>query len=300
MKSRARPQIGALWLPLLVLVLGLVLTAVLVRQTHRFIDQERAAEFEAMVLRMRNDLSIHTYRHVDVLRAYQAEFAVHQPVSPQAFDRITEVLQLQERFPAIESVGFELVETEAALGAQQREALHYARDTGDFAASAPIPVGALSDKQYTIKVYLPVYEYGMVPASRDSRRAHFLGAVFLELYPSRLVREVLLDGDRADIAARLLFNHYIGARNASGAEPQLVYDNQRQQMLTSQAIHRVVPLRLAGTEWSWKCHPTFPLINLRTGCPGSSWRRECCFPPCSQWRWAFCSAPGYAACWLHD
>src|SRR5690606_19459250 len=69
-------------------------------------------------------------------------------------ERITEVLQLDTRLPAIESVGYLTGADSALLDPQRREALAHARDTGGFAASAPIRAQTHPEQQPLVHVYL--------------------------------------------------------------------------------------------------------------------------------------------------
>src|SRR5690606_790966 len=267
MKRESRLRYGALWLPLVFLVLGLMLTAVLVRQTHQFIEQERTAEFESMVLRMRNDLSLQTHRHVDALRTYQAQFAMQQTLSQGALERITEVLQLDTRLPAIESVGYLTGADSALLDPQRREALAHARDTGGFAASAPIRAQTHPEQQPLEHVYLSLYKDGIIPEDIESRRARFIAAVFLVLNPSRLVQETIGHSGRSELAVRLVFNGYVDARSSSPAHERVVYDNQRHELMVSAPLRETVPLRLAGTEWALEVASNLPIHRSQNWLP---------------------------------
>ena len=102
--ARARPKRISRWLPAVFLLLGVLVTAVMVQQTQRFIKQEKHAEVDTRIQRMRTDLALHMHQHVDVLRTYQAVFAAHPGFSLVAFEKMARTLELDTRHPGVDAV----------------------------------------------------------------------------------------------------------------------------------------------------------------------------------------------------
>lgn len=264
---------AGIWIPFLMLLLGLLVTAAAVHQAHRFVDQERQVQFNAQLTRMRNDLAVHVYRNIDVLRTYQAEISTHRVVSLTALMRIAQVLELDTRFPGIASIGYlasaapdparddspdvrvlYLAESATALpgaGADEaplrREAIGRARDTGDIAATAPVGPGSGADSPDTFMVYLPIYRSGVTPASVPERRREFQGAIFLTLRPAQLMAGLFDRHRHPGAHIRLHFDGYAQAPPVDTRAIQ-VYDNE--QPTTPDVLRTRVPLTLAGTLWS--------------------------------------------------
>lgn len=258
------------WLPLVFLIVGLLVTVLATRQSAGFIERERQAEVDTQITRLRNDLVLHVQRHIDVLRTYQAEFAVN-PASPQAVqERIARVLELQQRLPGIELVGNVLATSglqpiysvryvypealaktqasPAASDAVRQEAVRRARDTGNVAATPPVRPAPKPDGDHVVMVYLPLYRGGITPLTLEARQRTFVGAAFLGLRPDRLMATVLEQNLMPEANIRLRFEGYVDAP-AIDAAPALLYDF-RQSPLHDTDRHGVQHLTVAGTRWS--------------------------------------------------
>lgn len=259
-----------LWLPLLFLILGLLITVGAVRQTARFIEQEQQAAADAEATRLRNDFALHLHRHINVLRTYQAEFAAHPYFFDDAFERMAQVLTVDERLSGIDGLGYVRRNAEQQhpytshflygpnqpslearpLPTNNRllEALERARDIGDFAATAPFP-SARDRTKHLFAVFLPLYRSGVPPVPQDDRRRNFEGAMFIVIDPKMLM-DSLLENEAIPYArVRLQFESYADS-NMLNAAPQLLYDSG---IPADQAIDhpgKRLHFVLAGTRWS--------------------------------------------------
>jgi len=265
---------AGLWLPLVFLLAGLLVTAVATQQTRRFIEHEQQARTQARINQMRTDLTLHTYRHIDVLRSYQAEFAAHENTSPDALEMIAQVLELGQRLPGINVVGDVMVTPGASLSQHaysvryaypqsladrppatqitvdplRLEAIHRARDTGSPAATAPVQSALRPDRHDVIMVYLPLYRGGITPDSLEARQADFIGAAFLALQPDRLMETLF---DRQIMPAtrvRLQFEDYADAAHLK-SPPVLLYDNGGPGQGEPAGRSGRQQLSVAGTVW---------------------------------------------------
>lgn len=108
-----------LW-PLIALMVGLVLTAMLVQQTRRWVDEQLTARlaFDAQQLaaRMQQQFALQE----EALRGLVGLFAASDEVSRRDFDAHIATLRLRERFPAALEFRFARRLTPAELPAWQR------------------------------------------------------------------------------------------------------------------------------------------------------------------------------------
>lgn len=266
-----------LWLPLLFLVFGLLITAAAVHQTQRLILQEQQANFDALASRMRNDLALHTFRHVDVLRAYQAEFAAHPSFSEVTFERMAKALKLDERLPGIDAIGYvrppatadaapdsiiahhvylhgnpphfsvdgELMQPDA----MRLEAIARARDTGNIAATGPVRSLLTPELPPIFIVFLPLYRDGVVPDTQEIRRQNFAGAVFAAMQPQRLLDSVFPGDTDPQSHIRLVFEGYAGDIGLQ-TSPATLYESRGRPEAEVSLTHTRIPLALAGTRWA--------------------------------------------------
>lgn len=259
-----------LWLPLIFLVLGLFITIAAVNQTTRFIEQEQQAVFDAQASRLRNDFALHTYRHIDLLRTYQAEFSAHPYFFDDAFKRMAQVLNVYERLPGIDSLGYVrhqpglqdqyvvrfLYEPNAPSLDGLRlpanpiliEALERARDIGDIAATAPF-LSARGTGHEVFAVFLPLYRGGIAPIPLDERRRNFEGAMLIVIHPTPLIESLFADQMTPDARIRLRFEGYADS-NLLNVTPATLYDNLKQNEDAPGLINKHLPFMLAGTRWS--------------------------------------------------
>lgn len=262
------------WLPALFLVLGLLVTTIAVHQTQRFVERERQAAIDAATDRLRTDLELHIYQHLDVLRTYQAEFAAHPTSSRDARARMTQLLKLGERAPGIDALGYVRV---AGHGADHEnfdihhlypeavvdiayyanikdhplrgDAMNRARDTGDFAATPPVASSLPGAGHDAVMVYLPLYNEGVVPSALDERRRQFIGTVFAALRTDVLMATAFDRQNMPDAHVRLKFSGYA---NAPAAEfpPVYLFDSLGGARPRHPVIQNSRTLTVAGTLWS--------------------------------------------------
>lgn len=263
------------WLPLAFLILGLLITAGVVRQTHYFTEREQQAAFDAQAARLRNDFLLHTYRHVDILRTYQAEFAAHPYFFDDAFKRIAQVLKLDDRLPGIDTVGYARPGPDEAtrrdtyvthylhhhghridsLGIGipamaepiRREAILRARDTGDISATGPVRSLLNADAREVFVVFLPLYRGGLLPESLEARRRNFVGAVFLSLQPGRLMESLFTQPHTPRAQVRLAFEGYAPGVGLEAA-PMTLYDGGAETQAGEPGAS--LPVMIGGTRWT--------------------------------------------------
>lgn len=261
------------WLPVFFLILGLLVTAAAVHQTVRFVDSEHRARIETATDRLRTDFVLHLYRHLDVVRTYQAEFVANPDSNVEARTRMTQLLDLGERLPAIDSLGYVTVSPEApeenfeirylypmvltgtvhpsdVLHHPLRaEAIYRARDIGDFAATPPLPTSLSGVDYEVIMVYLPLYEGGLVPPTIEERRRRFIGTVFAAMRPDVLMALVIDAGNAPDAQLRLTFDGYTGGREGEFL-PVTLFDSFDDSADADSGLHDRRTLTFAGTLWT--------------------------------------------------
>ncbi|MFA7668815.1 MAG: diguanylate cyclase, partial [Burkholderiaceae bacterium] len=271
----ARRNRAGIWVPSLLLLIGLLVTIAVVFQAHRFVSQERQAQFDTQLNRMRQDIAVHVYRNVDVLRTYQAEISLHRFLSLDSLLRVAQILELKSRFAGIDSIGYLpaaaqnavtgddyhirfLYRAESSLVSPRipaaevslhQEAIRRARDTGDIAATGPVNAGPDPGSPDRFMVYLPLYYAGITPASTAERRRNFEGVVFLTLHPARMMAGLFDHHQYPDAHIRLHFEGYAEASQVNARVIDL-YNNQNTQPISPNHMRTQVPLELAGTQWS--------------------------------------------------
>ena len=268
-----------LWVSLTFLVLGLVVTWVAVTQTQRFVAREQQAEFNVFAARMRNELALHTYRHVDILRSYGAEFAAHSDLSQDALLRLTAALRPHEHLPGIEAIGYiqyspdggdwvlappgyrmlysrygapHFKATPQPVVESLREALLRARDTGSIAATPPF---RLPGARHTfVMVFLPIYERGTAnPDTVTQRRDRFKGAFFVALESNGLLGTFYDNAIAAHTRVQLRFLGYDDPLVPAPATPPILfYDSQIGSLPVDapDTLNVSMPLELGGTQWA--------------------------------------------------
>lgn len=264
-----------LWLPSLFLVFGLLTTLAIVIQTERVIKQEQQTQWDAEASRVRNELRLHIYRHIDALRTYQAEFFAHPHFSEGAFHRVADVLKIRERLPGIDAIGYarrlqfsapkhsfvlQVVylhgrssETPSLarhidMDSLRLEAVHRARDLGDMAATAPTSPLVDPSRPDVILVFLPLYYGGVVPETLEERRRNFEGVVFVSLQADRLLHSLFSSTGSEHTHVRMAFDGYIEA-NAAGAANNEPFEH-KESLVESGPERAHLPFTLAGTRWT--------------------------------------------------
>ncbi|NLC35557.1 MAG: EAL domain-containing protein [Alcaligenaceae bacterium] len=267
-----------LWLPLIFLVFGLLLTAAAFQQTQRLVWQEQQTAFNAQAYRMRNILTLHILQHTDALRAYQAEFAARPLISDDAFRRMAQALKLQERLPGLNAIGYvrrnrvaegsprtfiahrlslhapeasdasDLQQSMAIEEPVREEALIRARNTGRMAATAPVRSLTDPDQPETLMVFLPLYYGGVLPDTPAARQRNFSGAVFASIQPERLLASIFSQNFETDAKVRLLFDDYTDTTLLDIPVAALA-ENFKADLVSPQQSQARLPLILAGTRW---------------------------------------------------
>lgn len=273
---RGGPDHKGLWLPVLFLIFGLLTTLVVVYHTKRVVHQEQQAQWEVEAARLRSDLSLHIYRHIDALRAYQVEFFTQPDFSETALQRVAQVLKIREMLPGIDAVGYVRPKSASELGGDfllrlvyqydrpddpppvsthvqtdpvRRNAILRSRDNGDMAATGPLHSHINPSQPQIFLVFLPLYRNGELPQEIDGRRESFEGAVFLALHPDRLMESVLMAQQGVDALVRLRFDGYVDDGGPQLA-PVTVYENVGNQGFPPDALRTELPLTVGGTQWT--------------------------------------------------
>ncbi|HLT99537.1 MAG TPA: EAL domain-containing protein [Burkholderiaceae bacterium] len=273
---RGGPDRKGLWLPVLFFICGLLITSVVVYHTQHVVRQEQQAQWEAEATRIRSDLSLHIYRHIDALRAYQVEFFTHPHFSEVAFQRVAQVLKIREQLPGIDAVGYvrpqrspdgdgdfllrvvylydrpgeqPALATHVQTDPVRRDAILRARDSGDMAATGPLRSHINPKRPEIFLVFLPLYGNGLIPVDTAARHESFEGAVFLALQPARLMESVLGAQPAVDAYVRLRFEGYVDDGSPQLA-PITVYDNLASERFPEHALRTQLPLTVGGTQWT--------------------------------------------------
>ena len=278
--SESDPAGKRLWLPIVFLAFGLLLTGLAVYQTQHQVAAERHATLDSHATRMKSELVLHIHRHLDVLRAYQAGYVAHAYFSDIAFQRMTEILPLGERVPGVVAVGYvpmpEAAQDNGFLvrylhgpglkpdtsfyvsdrDAVRMAAIHRARDTGRIAVSSPVTPAWDSDARSVNMVYLPLYRSGKAPEQLAARRTDFAGVMFVALRPAEILRFMMRRQVAPAVHARLIFEgheqgssvadtHTMMAREAT----QVVFDHGLERA-GEPTVERRLPVSFAGTAWT--------------------------------------------------
>jgi CHASE1-domain containing sensor protein len=133
--TRPRPFNHRLFLwPLIALIVGLVLTAMLVQQTRQWVDERLTAEINSdanqLAARMQPAIALQE----EALRGLVGLFAASEEVSRRDFRTHVDLLKLRERFPAALEFRFARRLTPAELPAWQRQVARSLAELG-----APVP-----------------------------------------------------------------------------------------------------------------------------------------------------------------
>lgn len=268
-----RGRAAGTWLPLLLLALGLLATAAAVWQTKRFIEREQIGQVESHGTLVRNDLRLHLFRHIDVLRAFQAELAAGDGTSPAALRRMAQVMKLEKFLPAIETIGYvrmthdsdsqddslllqrfypETVQglTDGAGWLDEPEFLEVvrrARDAGDIATVVPTLPPMLAVKDHVLLIYLPLYRNGLVPETREARLREFEGVLYMAVCATRLLDAIFNRHLTHDTYLQLNFKGYTDEQ--SRLTPVTLYDNGLASDPKPLASTRL-PLDIGASSWS--------------------------------------------------
>lgn len=94
------------WFSFLFLLAGLLATGIAWWEGKKLVEHEISAQLDARAKDAKNSLERQLNEYTEVLRGYQAQFAVHPDLTRQTFGRITTSLNLEHRLPGIQAIGF--------------------------------------------------------------------------------------------------------------------------------------------------------------------------------------------------
>lgn len=276
------------WLASVFLIIGLVATGVAWWEGKKLVEQELASQLDARASDARNSLDRQIAEYTEVLRGYQAQFSAHPQLSRAAFQRATQSLELDERLPGIQAVGFSprtstdgsfpvrYIEPIARNGngigydqgadAKRRVAIERMRDTGELAASERIRLFVEPGNIDGVVFYLPLYYGGSIPATIHERREQLSGFVFLATRSEDMLREVfgasLLDD--LDITVEHVSLQDAGSEGHPG---QLIYDSRTPQTRKTWeptarlGLNRQLDLTVGGTIWRLNIAAKQPFVQ---------------------------------------
>ncbi len=275
------------WIPYLVLALSLALTAAGTYtglRTTRARDQFR---FQSAVQRTQALIENRMQGYISLLRATSGLFAVDESVSREDFRAFLRPLDLPDRYPGVQGIGFSrriafrdagrrerhsIVYLEpldrrnrAALGfdmstePRRREAMERARDTGQPAATGRVTLVQEIDpaKQAGFLIYFPVYHHGVPLATVADRRAALLGFVYSPFRADDLLRGIL----RAETNPTVAFQVFSGA--VPSPENRL---HRSSEISEDPRFAAFGGIDLAGTPWTieYSTLPAFDLVSTRS------------------------------------
>ncbi|HSJ10866.1 MAG TPA: CHASE domain-containing protein [Longimicrobiales bacterium] len=214
-------RLRAEWVPGIVLVGALAFTAVATAGAAASAADRDDARFRNAVESAADRITGRLDVYIATLRAGAALFAASEAVTAAEFNTFVERLEIQERYPGIQGIGWsprlaadtsggEAEQYEirylqpdddrnrAALGydmygeAVRREAMQRARDLGDPALSGRVTLvqEITPDRQAGFLIYVPVYRGGAVPRTEAERRRLLTGFVYSPFRAEDLFRGV--------------------------------------------------------------------------------------------------------------
>jgi signal transduction histidine kinase len=97
------------WKPLLVLLIGLLLTAVSIYYTRTYIGKNAIQEFEYACIDLRGQMEDRLRAHAHLLRSGAAYFSVTDTVTRESWNRFYEHLQVERHLPGIQGFGYSMI-----------------------------------------------------------------------------------------------------------------------------------------------------------------------------------------------
>ena len=94
------------WLSLLFLLAGLLATGLAWQLGSKLVQQEQSVQLDARAREAEHSLMRQVNEYTEVLRGFQAQFAVNPKLPQAGFQRFAESLGLEQRLPGIQAVGF--------------------------------------------------------------------------------------------------------------------------------------------------------------------------------------------------
>jgi PAS domain S-box-containing protein len=177
--------------------------------------------FQGRVQKTLDEIDRRIEARIALIRATRGLFMASDSVSREEFRDFVATLNLAQRYPSMQAMGFATAEGPdgavvtffEGVAARPRpadwkgdNALKRARDDGVPAASSP-------GEGTTFPVFAPVYRRGAPAANTEQRRAAITGYVFASMDLGRLLKDAIDPEDAEEIAFR------IDAGAAPGAEP---------------------------------------------------------------------------------
>jgi diguanylate cyclase (GGDEF)-like protein/PAS domain S-box-containing protein len=265
------------WLASIFLIIGLVATGLAWWDGKKVVEQELAAQLDARAVEARHSLERQIAEYTEVLRGYQAQFSAHPDLSRAGFRRATESLNLDERLPGIQAVGFSprtlsdgsfpvrYIEPISRNGngigydqgadAKRRVAIERMRDTGELAASERIRLFVQPGNVDGVVFYLPLYYGGSIPTTIHGRREQLSGFVFLATRADEMLRAIFGAPLLNDLNITVEHVNPQGIQSQGRAD-QLIYDSRGTQARrtwesagANANLTRQVDLPVGGTIW---------------------------------------------------
>ena len=94
------------WLSLMFLLAGLLATGLAWQLGSKLVQQEQSVQLDARARDAEHSLMRQVNEYTEVLRGFQAQFAVNPRLPRPAFQRFAESLGLEQRLPGIQAIGF--------------------------------------------------------------------------------------------------------------------------------------------------------------------------------------------------
>lgn len=218
------------WIQWGILPFGLVVTAILTSIIHTEIKEHNKVRFEVHSKEIVSRIEQELVRYTEVLRGVHSQFISSPQLSSESFEHAYKTLEIGQRLPAIQALGFSrqrepaikkrgisaaaptgqvagerytveyaepIAMNRPAIGfdqfaeATRNEAMQQARDSGGLVATGPIKLINPVDGNDGVIFFMPVYKDGNVPDSIKERRKKIIGFVFLAVRINEALTTVL-------------------------------------------------------------------------------------------------------------
>jgi diguanylate cyclase (GGDEF)-like protein len=273
---------SALVLTVAVVAIGLTATVLGASSRRTQLHEEYEARYGRARAEAVGDLVAGVERYATVLRSTSAFVSSSDDVTQGAFDRYGRALDLAERYPGIERVGYvrlvppapsgpprpqavvvlatggsDGIGTDLTVDPLRREALDRARDTGEVAMTAPVLRFDDADlpeaqRPLVVALYAPVYASDKPPLTVETRRASLSGWTASVFRLDELSRNLGIGADLVQLDLRV----------AGGPAAGAIDDSPLAELPRS----RVETVDLLGRRWNVVFAPTPAL-----GAPSDDW-----------------------------
>jgi len=211
----------ALWISMILFVLGTLLSASLARTHYRIVSQEQTRYVEGSAERIIAGLAQQFELGGALARAFQALFLASDEVSEAEFAQAYHAIHPEQVFPAMVAVAYArreatasgeryltryiepragneaLVGLDVASQPANLRALLDARDHDEPVLSAPFTLVQLAETGVVVRV--PAYAAGELPQTEAQRRQRDIGSLAMSVRMSRLIDRVLADAHDPDL-----------------------------------------------------------------------------------------------------